>query len=137
MKRALVFIICVFIAGCVEIDIKDSQPKGIGTGAEIEKGMSRRDVIAVMGDSVIIGYEQKDNAEGTFIPIVVDNPYRRQTLRSEKKIFYVLYFFTEIKNADNQITDEELTPYVFEYDNYIGKGWDFLKEVIIENEISQ
>jgi hypothetical protein len=119
----------IFLAGCVTVTPKSKAPAGIATGDQLRLGMSIKEVMAAMGDEVVIGYERSDDPSGTFVPIIVKQPHRKETLRTDKRIYRVLYYFSQIRSADDVITDDELTPYIFEFDRYIGKGWGLLEDI--------
>ena len=51
------------------------------------------------------------------------------------KIFEVIYYVTDVKNDDGAITDDELTPLVFDEGNLIGWGWSFLQNNVQKYEI--
>jgi len=68
-----------------------------------------------------------DPAKGLFMWI--DNPYRTETLTGKDgKVYEVLYYYTDLKQRDDKITDDELTPLVFQDGNLIGWGYPFLDQ---------
>lgn len=90
---------------------------------QVHNGMTLDEIEAVIGKQVIVGYELVDEKTGQFKPIVVNNPVRRETVGK----YDVAYFFAGIKKADNQVTDEELVPLVFQNDRLVGSGWPFME----------
>jgi hypothetical protein len=59
----------------------------------------------------------------------IDNPYRNETLTGKDgKSYEVLYYYTELKQRDDRITDDELTPLVFHDGKLIGWGYPFLDQ---------
>ena len=90
---------------------------------QVHNGMTLEEIQAVLGKQVIVGYELVDEKTGQFKPIVVNNPYRRETVKK----YDVAYFFVGIKKADDQITDDELVPLVFKNGRLTGMGWPFLE----------
>jgi len=62
-------------------------------------------------------------------------PYRTETLQGKDKVFMVYLYYTDIKAADGGITDDELTPLVFDEGKLIGWGWSFLNANVQKYEI--
>ena len=113
MKRLLVVLLCLALAGCA------TTPLGMirrnmtrGKLNQLELGMDKQQAVALLG-----------------------NPYRTETLQGKDKIFLVYYYWTDIKQTDGAITDDELTPLVFDNDQLIGWGWSFLQDNAQKYEI--
>ncbi len=98
-------------------------------GSAIQIGMSQNDVKQIMGERVIIGYEKSKEKADQFVPITLQNPYRSEVLKSHGTTYEIFFYFTYLKHADGVITDDELTPLVFENNKLIGKGWKFLEDL--------
>jgi len=61
----------------------------------------------------------------------IDNPYRIETLKGKDgKNYEVLYYYTELKQRDDKITDDELTPLVFQDGKLIGWGYAYLDQKV-------
>jgi hypothetical protein len=59
----------------------------------------------------------------------IDNPYRSETLTGKDgKNYDVLYYYSDLKQRDDKITDDELTPLVFHDGKLIGWGYPFLDQ---------
>jgi hypothetical protein len=59
----------------------------------------------------------------------IDNPYRSETLTGKDgKNYEVLYYYTDLKQRDDKITDDELTPLVFHEGKLTGWGRPFLDQ---------
>ena len=57
------------------------------------------------------------------------NPHRTETATgTDGNLYEVLYYYTDLKQRDDQITDDELTPLVFENGRLIGWGYPFLDQ---------
>ena len=70
-----------------------------------------------------------DPAKGLFLWI--DNPHRSETLMGKDgKPYEILYYYTDIKQRDDKITDDELTPLVFDGRKLIGWGYPFLDQKV-------
>ena len=68
--------------------------------------------------------------------IKVSNPYKSEILRGKgDDIFEVWYYYTDLKRNDGAITDDELSPVVFEGGKVIGWGQGFLNDAVRRYEI--
>ena len=94
----------------------------------LHEGMSRQDVQARLTEKVTTGYDLTEKKDAV-IPIVLKNPYREETLKIANKTYQIDYYFTSIKKQDGMISNDELTPLVFENDRLIGQGWAFLDQL--------
>lgn len=107
MKVAgIILLLCMFIAGCA------TSPFGVigreitrGKINKLEMGMTIQEVTSLLG-----------------------KPYRTETLQGKEKVLLVYFYWTDIKSADGAITDDELTPLVFDDNILIGWGLGFLKD---------
>jgi hypothetical protein len=93
--------------------------------------MAKDEVLKIMGTKTTKAYRGWD---GGFVD-VINNPYRSEVLQGKNKTLEVLYYYTDKKKADDAITDDELTPLVFDNGKLIGWGWSFLQENIQKYEI--
>ena len=91
-------------------------------------GISREEALALIGRTVTTGFELKGANE--YKPVTVANPYRSQKITKGSDVFAVDYYLTEVRKADGVVTDDELTPLVFQADKLIGKGWEFFNAKI-------
>lgn len=61
----------------------------------------------------------------------VRNPYRSESFRSSNgSSLLVLYYYTHLRERDDIIADDELTPVGFEDGKLIGWGWSFFDREI-------
>lgn len=93
-------------------------------------GISREEAIALIGRTVVIGYELKNDGSKEYKAINTANPYRSQKITKGSDVFEVDYYLTEIRKADGVVSDEELTPLVFQANKLIGKSWQYFNEKI-------
>ena len=137
MKKMYVLFLSLFLSGCVTVD--NSPPHSSAATAEapraIMNGLSKEEVASVVGNSVVIGYEAPTLTSADYQPITLANPYRVETLTARNKSFEVQYYFAGVKESDDVVTDEELTPYVFEQNKLIGYGWPFFKKFKEKNKL--
>ena len=86
---------------------------------QLDLGMSKEEVLEIMGTET---YEGDDGD--------INNPFRTEVFQMEEdSVVEVLYYYTDKKNNDKAITDEELTPIVFKNGRLIGWGWISLRKL--------
>jgi len=107
--------------------------------SQLEIGMDKEKVLKTMG--------REEKGIVTWIPILfpliwvpfpsyhINNPYKTEFLTVNDKQYDVIYYYTDVRKADGAITDDELTPLIFEDGKLIGWGWSFLKVKIPTYEI--
>ena len=79
---------------------------------KLSVGMDQSTAIEIMGT---------EPSKGIFMWI--DNPYRRETVTGKDgRQYEVLYYYTDMKQRDDKITDDELTPVVFADGKLVGFG---------------
>ena len=144
MKKNIFLLSCFLLAGCTfqtltEPPVLGGKGPGLSDPAtdsrltrigSVRPGMTSREVAAMMGETTIIGYERQDAVSNAYHPVTVANPYHKELLRAADKTYDVFYYFTHIQKADGIISSDELTPLVFENDILIGKGRDFLIDLL-------
>ena len=90
---------------------------------ELEIGMSKDEVLIIMGT-------KRFSIESS--PFTIENPFRIEVQSSDKNIYRVLYYYTDLVKADGFITDDELTPVILKNNNLVGWGrdvWDRLSNI--------
>ncbi|MBU0469511.1 MAG: DUF3192 domain-containing protein [Candidatus Omnitrophica bacterium] len=154
MRKILIIFLGVIVSGCVSMEIEPQDAVLTGKVVEvvviepsaqkavasettsIEKvylGMSERDVSRIMGDEMVVGY-QKNIKTGVLEKINMGTIYKTETLKAGEKVYLIKYYFTSINKADGIISEDELTPLVFEENRLVGSGWTFLFR--LKNELS-
>ena len=128
MSKAL-FLLIFVLAGCATRS--PSLIKGNEIVRQIPLGISSAEVKKALGQSVVIGYQRAPENTKEFIPITLKNPYRIDILKTADggRRYEVVFYLTPLKYADGRITDDELTPFIFEEDRLVGQGWDFLQRL--------
>lgn len=91
---------------------------------KLEIGMTKQDATRIMTTRKI-----------SWPLLKISNPYKSEILKGKSKTFEVLYYYTDKKRADDVISDDELTPLVFDGEILIGWGNLFLSETISKYEI--
>jgi hypothetical protein len=118
MKRIIVSL-ALWISGCSNFYLDTSdllRAQNTANLAKLTVGLRKEVVMEMMG---------MEPSKGVFMWI--DNPYRSETLTGKDgKSYEVLYYYIDLKQRDDKITDDELTPLVFEDGKLIGWGYPFL-----------
>ena len=113
---ACLLILSLFFSGCTSLD----QVRAMNRGklVQLSLGLSKSEVLQIMGIETI-------KAGGDRIT----NPYRTETLKGEdRRIYEVLFYYTDFKKRDGAVSDDELTPLVIKDGKLIGWGWNFLND---------
>jgi hypothetical protein len=123
-KAAVVSILFVLAAGCTSsLDrVRTANRRHL---LKLSVGMSKEQALAVMGHK---------SGGGRFGEPTVDSPYKSEILPGKDKTFEVLYYYTDVKNAiytanPATVTDDELTPLIFDNGKLIGWGMNFLEDI--------
>jgi hypothetical protein len=101
---------------------------------QVYEGMTRQEAASVLSQQVVIGYELSDEKDQQYKPIVLQNPYRTETLIKKGKEFLVDYYLVGIQEPDGKVADDELVPLVFFKDKLIGTGWLFLNKEVKDQQ---
>lgn len=105
----------------------------------LRQGLPRDETLSIMGVGAVTTHPVKYPYSVVFPPYLImyplymrsiTNPYRTESgLTIDGRPMEIVYYYTDIKSggiADDSITDDELTPLVFEQDVLVGWGWQFL-----------
>lgn len=99
--------------------LNDFMTKNKQNIAKLSIGMTKENVLNILGsDSIDIGSQ------------IISNPYKIETIKGKE----VIYYYTDIKNRDGVISDDELTPLIFENNKLVGIGHNFLENIKEKNE---
>lgn len=130
-KVAVVSVLLVLAAGCTSsLDkVRAANRRNL---LKLSVGMTKEQAIAAMGNK---------RGGGRFGEPTVNSPYKSEILQGKTQTFEVLYYYTDINSAiyaanPSAITDDELTPLVFDNGRLIGWGKSFLDSNISKYEIS-
>jgi hypothetical protein len=120
MKKIIVTLVLV-LSGCSNIYLDTSdllRAQNTENLAKLTVGLRKEVAMEMMGTEA---------SKGVFMWI--DNPYRSETLTGKDgKSYEVLYYYIDLKQRDDKITDDELTPLVFQDGKLIGWGYPFLDQ---------
>ena len=130
--RPLLLCAAILISGCavpwfpdpLEVMRDDNKRKLAGLAV----GMTRDKVETVMGNQPA-GGSVFDALFGRVQYLGARNPMRDERLRGTDGVEYeVFFYYTDVRQLDDKITDDELTPVVFRDGRIAGIGYDFLGE---------
>ena len=122
MRAVLILVLCVSLVGCATMHMLGAENRE--SIKDLSKGMDQQYVVDYMGDTYIWDMGAQ-----------ITNPCEIATLQGNGKTIEVYYYYTGVKPADLEVSDDELTPLVFENEKLIGWGWPFLNELIEQYNI--
>ncbi|MFH0732871.1 MAG: DUF3192 domain-containing protein [Candidatus Omnitrophota bacterium] len=134
MRKIIFILLCLGLTGCATTMSELTAPNRTNL-LKLSIGMDKARAIEIMGDEpfhsrgLIASVDNKDTA------LTINNPYRSEILQGKDKTFEVIYYVTDVKKDDGAITDDELTPLVFDAGKLIGWGWTFLQDNAQKYEI--
>jgi hypothetical protein len=137
MHKKSIWFLCLCIAGCTAMASERGSPSGEWSAPSIaltnidkvQLGMTYGEVASIMGDTVSIGYRENDDVDGAYEEMLIKNPHYDEVFKGIEAHYRVVYYFTHIRKADGLVTDDELTPLVFEENRLVGKDRKFLFEL--------
>ena len=119
-RLGVIGLFALLLVGCVSVETPVSPSlSGMPSLEKVSKGMSVREVMEILGKEIVVGTPAH----------TIKNPYRYENFKVKGRTLEVLYYFTHVQQTDAVISDDELTPLVFENNQLIGQGWDFLNEI--------
>ena len=124
MKTLAMILLCGLLTGCSGLLLDNFRTTNRENLSRITIGMTREQVSQVMG------IRSAYTLDGT-----VNNPYRTAAFTANNKQYDIVYYYTDLKRADGAITDDELTPIVFEDGKVIGWGQEMLSGTLNKYEI--
>lgn len=130
-KVISVFSIVIMLAGCqmtTEKFMSENRSKLIN----LKMGMSKDQVLNLMGnDSGSLTGTVGQSVGSVFIT----NPYKSELHHSNGATYEVLFYYTDDKNRDFIISDDELTPIAFKNNELDGWGWSYWNGIISSVEL--
>jgi hypothetical protein len=103
---------------------------------KIENGMSKTEVINAMGGIQTIQTYTSRGWAGSKVN-KISNPYSRD-LKSDKdgNSIEILWYYTDVKERDDAINKDELTPIILEEGKVVGLGWGFYEDYAKRKEFT-
>ena len=112
----------------------------------VSLGMTREQVLALMGEGACAVYEPKPMTIQCKDPELGDtylmfqrgfssfkNPHKTETQYIRGRPFIIDYYVTGSDADANEVIDTDLTPLVFDNNKLVGWGWEYLAELKGEN----
>ena len=138
VKRWIV--IMLMCCGCVSMNVDEDSGTGLNyRQSELTKikqiniGMDTTKVASLMGDSLVIGYEKNPDLAGSFIPVRISQPYKSEMVTLPGGVYEIQYYVTRVYKSDGIISEEELTPLIFENGFLVGKGRPDMDKILQGN----
>ncbi len=129
--RHLLVCSVVLTAGCANLFIdsverlREDNKKNI---AQLSVGMTRFDIEKVMGNGAA-GGRLGDIVFGRLQHLRVSNPMREERISGpDGASYHVLFYYTDLRQRDDKVTDDELTPVVLRDEKIAGIGYGYLGE---------
>jgi len=141
MKRLIpLFVMAILMSGCASLGHLDKlSAENRQNILSLNIGMSKQEALRIMGNNTAT--DKYANWE----KVTAGNPYKSEILQGENKTFEVIYYLTESKHQKvvdsfgwsqaDPVTDDELTPLIFDDGTLIGWGRSFLNENINKYEV--
>ena len=139
MKKLLLILLCLGLVGCATISAVTTPNRE--NLMKLSIGMTKDEVIKIMGEDTKTAYENLAMLKNVFSwgmgaeSQKINNPYRSEILQGKDKTFEVWYYVTDDKTGKGVITDDCLTPLVFDNGKLIGWGQSFLQDNVQKYEI--
>ena len=125
-KYVPIFMAILIIAGCATASgVRVMNRENL---LRLSIGMTKQEVLNTMGTKTFEIY-------GDGVDTKINNPYRSEIIPDEGKNLEVLYYYTDVKQTDGAVTDDELTPLVLDQGKLIGWGWSFLHDNVKKYEL--
>jgi hypothetical protein len=121
ISSALIFLFCSLQLGCANyVYIKATNFKFNQYVKELEVGTARSKKMKISFPQRPLIYELKKNKAK---PLTV----RSEIFNGQNTLYYIHYYYYELKIADDVFTDDELFPIVRNSkDTIVGFGWNFV-----------
>jgi hypothetical protein len=125
----LLWTFLLLLAGCSPLVVDPLEQLRQDNKQNIEKlkpGDTRLEVESIMGDARV-GGGLSDVLFGRVQYLQARNPMREERLVGSDGVEYdVLFYYTDLRERDDKITDDELTPVVLRDGKVAGIGYGFL-----------
>ncbi|MFH1094388.1 MAG: DUF3192 domain-containing protein [Candidatus Omnitrophota bacterium] len=137
-KVVILFLCCLGLVGCATMsDVINPNRENL---MKLSIGMTKDEVIKIMGKDTKTAYKNPAMLNILSYGMAaesqkISNPYRSEILPGKDKTLEVWYYVTDDKTGKGIITDDCLTPLVFDNGKLIGWGQGFLQDNAQKYEI--
>ncbi|MDP8266284.1 MAG: DUF3192 domain-containing protein [Candidatus Aceula meridiana] len=134
MKRILIVLMCLALAGCSVISVYKKTALENETNLKmLSVGMSKQEVLSIMGTETKKGGYLDDYQS-------VDNPHKIEVIDVGRQTFEVVYYFTSTRDDRmggkyEPIKFQELTPLLFQKGKLVGWGADFMRNNVPQYDL--
>ena len=95
----------------------------------IKAGMTSHEVNALLGSELLVGFRSDGPDPDKLEPMTIPQPYRQEDVLKNGKKYTVLYYISNVEKSDGLVSEDELTPMVFDGEILVGKGLDELGRI--------
>lgn len=139
-KLFYLLVMALLLGGCATVTLQSATSINRQNLLRLSLGITKSEALNIMGTETktakVVLNQYANWAETPVENVVINNPYRNELLKGKDgKVFEVVYYVTDIRQSDNNISDDELTPLVFENGKLIGWGWGFLQDNVQKYEL--
>jgi hypothetical protein len=134
MKTLMILFVALALNGCAAFFIDGSgqmRSQNKQRLTTLKLGSTRDEVMRLMGTESATSCHHITCVASETLP----NPYRVSMLQADGKTYEILYYYTDVKQMDGAITDDELTPLVLEDGKLIGWGQELVSSKVNKHEI--
>jgi hypothetical protein len=128
-EKTLALVAVALLVGCSTMMLDPLEQLRTENKSKVEKlavGMTRMEVESVMGNARA-GGGLPEVPFGRVQYLAAQNPMREEALTgTDGSNYLVLFYYTDLRERDDRITDDELTPVVFCDGKVAGIGYRFL-----------
>jgi len=132
MTLRLLLLLTLLGGGCSTLmvdpleQLRDANKQNV---AKLKLGHTRLEVESIMGDARA-GGGLPEVLYGRVQYLQARNPMREERLLgTDGQEYEVLFYYTDLRERDDKITDDELTPIVLRGGKVVGIGYPFLQRV--------
>ena len=124
----------LFGSGCATVSLSKVAVANQNKLEGLMEGMNKEEALKTMGSGQV--------RSGLYdFYAVVKNPYKTEVLKGSHKTIEVVYYFTNWSSGGvwekRPITDNELTPLIFEDGKLIAYDWNSLREITYKYELDK
>ncbi len=141
MKKLIcLFVMAILVSGCASLGHLDKlRTENRQNILKLKIGITKQEALEIMGNG------SATDSYANYEKVTASNPYKSEILQGKDKTFEVIYYLTDSKHQKvvdlygwsqaAPITEDELTPLIFDNGKLIGWGWSFLQDNISKYEI--
>ncbi|MBF0523246.1 MAG: DUF3192 domain-containing protein [Candidatus Omnitrophica bacterium] len=136
MRKILSVMLCLGLVGCATTMSQSIAPNRENL-LKLSIGMTKDQALNIMGTKAFTagGFNFVGGYNTAGPAVTITNPYRSEILQGKDKNLEVIYYVTDDKTGNGVITDDDLTPLVFDNGKLIGWGRSFLQDNAQKYEI--